>query len=56
MFDGLYPADQMEGWLFEDLEGDQDIDIYSATEVGEPDKTWTVSVGSFSDAVALSCE
>lgn len=56
LFDGLYPSERMEGWLFEALEGDQDIDIYSATAIGEPHKEWTVSVGNFSEAVELRCE
>lgn len=54
--DEAYRPDDFEGWLLGAAESPQDFDIYSATPIGDPHKRWAVSLGSFDDAVELSCE
>jgi hypothetical protein len=56
LFNGMYARYAIDGWLLEGVEEDQQIDVFSATPVGEPDKVWTVFIGPYDERMELSCE
>lgn len=54
--EGLFAREDIEGWLLEGVVGDQDIDIFSRTDLGVASKQWTVNVGNGDDKIEMNCD
>lgn len=56
LMEGPYAREDIKGWLFEGVEGNQIIDIMSRTDLGVENKEWTVDIGNFDEKVEMSCK